>query len=61
MYVKLDKTFGFFCYWRVRDGHYTRGFVIKRQSQKLFSERYGYMPGINIGPLYIRGIQEHAP
>lgn len=58
MYFNISKTYGLFCYWRLRDGQYTRGFVIKRKSQKLFSERYGPTRGLDFGPLYIRGVRQ---
>lgn len=57
MHVSLSR-FGFHLMWRVKDGRYTRGFIIKTQSQKLFSERYGYTPGLNLGPLFIRGVRK---
>ena len=51
-------TSGIYVMWRLRPvefGHqYTRGFVIKPKKRKLFSERYGYQRGFDLGPLYFR-------
>ena len=51
---------GLYVYWRLREGTYTRGFIIKPKSQKLFSERYGYSysKGWDIGPLFVRIIRD---
>jgi hypothetical protein len=52
---------GVFVYWRLCDGTFTRGFVIKRKSDKLFSERYGDAKGRDIGPLYVRAVEKDSP
>jgi hypothetical protein len=52
---------GLYVYWRLRGNTFTRGFIIKLKSAKLFSERYGYTKGRDIGPLYFRCVERPSP
>ena len=45
---------GLYVYWRLQEGTFTRGFIIKPKSAKLFTERHGITKGRDMGPLYVR-------
>lgn len=46
---------GFYCILRYgTEQREPLGFVIKRKSRRLFSERYGLKRGFCLGPLYFR-------